>query len=108
MFTSLSTQLKMDLNDTCLQLHSNQFLGGVLLRHLFSFLIHPSPPSLFLSLLSFKGDRKLKLARSCLGADGSTRVGEEGMEQISGRDGKIMTVALWVISRYSTYGGLGI
>lgn len=30
------------------------------------------------------------------------------MEQISGRDGKIMTVALWVISRYSTYGELGI
>lgn len=30
------------------------------------------------------------------------------MEQISSRDGKIMTVALWVISRYSTYGELGI
>lgn len=65
-------------------------------------------PSLFLPLLSFKADRELKLARSCLGADGSARVGEEGMEQINGRDGKIMTVALWVISRYSTYGGLGI
>lgn len=63
--------------------------------------------SLFLSLLSFKADGELKLARSCLGADGSARV-EEGMEQISSRDGKIMTVALWVISRYSTYGELGI
>lgn len=40
----------------------------------------------------------------CGGGRGRT----EGMEQISSRDGKIMTVALWVISRYSTYGELGI
>lgn len=51
---------------------------------------------------------RLKLARSCLGADGSAEGGKKGIEQISSRDGKIMTVALWVISRYSTYGELGI
>lgn len=50
---------------------------------------------LFHSSLSLKADRELRRAGSCLGADGSARVGgKEGMEQISGRDGKIMTVAL--------------
>lgn len=72
------------------------------LSMLFLFFIFPSLPV-------FKADRELKLARSCLGPDGSARVsrGKEGIEQISSRDGKIMTVALWVISRYSTYGELG-
>lgn len=74
------------------------------------FLFFPSP-LVFSSFtpFTFKADRELKLARSCLGADGSARVGgKKGMEQISGRDGKIMTVALWVISKYSTNGELGI
>lgn len=95
------------LNDTCLQFHFNQCLGSVLLCCLFSFFFQSC---LFVSVfLSFKAHRALKLARSCLSADGpDSKEGKEGMEQISDRDGKIMTIALWVISRYSAYGELGI